>query len=81
MTDRDTEYFHRHINDTLNALGLNEVGAHDIVDIIDEHRGHGVGTSANEVQGDNFFSENTIQNMVHLYKSTRDKRKTPTFQL
>jgi len=44
----DKKYFHKHINDTLLGLGLNDVTSEDIVDVIDGYKGSGYGATTPE---------------------------------
>ncbi|XP_035693705.1 putative D-cysteine desulfhydrase 1, mitochondrial [Branchiostoma floridae] len=41
----DAAYFHRHINDTLQEIGLTDVRSEDIVDIIEGYKGRGYALS------------------------------------
>ena len=48
----NAEYFHHHINATLDTMGLTEVRSAHIIDIIEGHKGRGYGVSTSEELGE-----------------------------
>jgi len=51
----DSTYFHNHVNEMLNALGLGQLRSEDLVDIIDGYKGAGYGRSTQEDHGTNVY--------------------------
>ena len=47
----DAAYFHSHANDILNKLGISNVKAEDILDIVEGYKGQGYGITNEESLG------------------------------
>lgn len=47
----DAKYFHDHVNETLNELGLTDVRSEEILDIIEGYKGRGYGLSMQDELG------------------------------